>query len=90
MLLSVLSLTVRIDRLLDMLSLILSGQNYRPLGAPSSLLRGDSGAAGKEPVPLEGANAVKGPELITLALTTLHTFDFSGQSPSWTTILITC
>ncbi|KAI0741336.1 atypical/PIKK/FRAP protein kinase [Daedaleopsis nitida] len=67
------------DRLLDTLSVILSGHNYKPLGAPPALLRGDSGAAAKEAVPLEVANSVKGPELITLALTTLHTFDFSGH-----------
>ena len=48
-------------------------------GAPPSLLRGDSATAAKEPMPLEGANSAKGPELITLALTTLHTFDFSGM-----------
>ena len=69
-----------IDRLLDALSIILSGHSYKPLGAPPSILRADSGTASKEPVPPEVANAVKGPELLTLALTTLHTFDFSGES----------
>ncbi|KAI0793741.1 atypical/PIKK/FRAP protein kinase [Fomes fomentarius] len=67
------------DRLLDTLSIILSGHAYKPLGAPPSLLRGDSATVAKEPVPLEGTNSVRGPELITLALTTLHTFDFSGH-----------
>lgn len=72
-------LTKHIDRLLDSLSIILSGHAYKPLGAPPSLLRGDSATVVKEPVPLEGTNSVRGPELITLALTTLHTFDFSGM-----------
>ncbi|EPS96224.1 hypothetical protein FOMPIDRAFT_1167701 [Fomitopsis schrenkii] len=32
------------DRLLDLLSVLLSGQHYRPLGAPASILRADSGS----------------------------------------------
>ncbi|KAI0718027.1 atypical/PIKK/FRAP protein kinase [Cerioporus squamosus] len=67
------------DRLLDTLSIILSGHSYRPLGAPPSLYRSESGTANKDAVPVDGANSAKGPELITLALTTLHTFDFSGH-----------
>ncbi|KAI1796782.1 atypical/PIKK/FRAP protein kinase [Ganoderma leucocontextum] len=59
------------DRLLDLLSLVLSGHSYRPLGAPQSLLRGDSGAAVKEPIPIEIANGTRSPEMITLALDTL-------------------
>lgn len=68
-----------LDRLLDTLSYILSGQPYRPLGGPPSLLRGDSGTAKKDGVPIEVANLQKTPETLTLALTTLHTFDFSGR-----------
>lgn len=34
---------VILDRLLDMISVILSGQGYKPLGAPPSLLRSESG-----------------------------------------------
>ncbi|EJF64386.1 atypical/PIKK/FRAP protein kinase [Dichomitus squalens LYAD-421 SS1] len=67
------------DRLLDLLSMVLCGQSYRPLGAPPSLLRGDSGTANTESIPIDVANSTKSPELITLALTTLHTFDFSGH-----------
>lgn len=40
------NLTIGIDRLLDLLSLILSGQHYKPLGAPASLLRADSSKDG--------------------------------------------
>ncbi|KAI0330947.1 FAT-domain-containing protein [Cubamyces sp. BRFM 1775] len=67
------------DRLLDTISYILSGQPYRPLGTPPSLLRGDSGSTKKDASPGEVMNALKTPELITLALTTLYTFDFSGH-----------
>ena len=31
-----------LDRLLDLLSVLLSGQPYKPLGAPASIVRGDS------------------------------------------------
>ncbi|KAH9940814.1 atypical/PIKK/FRAP protein kinase [Epithele typhae] len=67
------------DRLLDLLSMILSGHSYKPLGAPSSLLRSESATANKEAMPMEVANSIRGPEVLTLALTTLHTFDFSGH-----------
>ncbi|KAI0653553.1 FAT-domain-containing protein, partial [Cubamyces menziesii] len=67
------------DRLLDTLSHILSGQPYRPLGALSSLLRDDSSSTKEDAIPGEVTNAPKTPEVITLALTTLHTFDFSGH-----------
>ncbi|CCM00588.1 uncharacterized protein FIBRA_02624 [Fibroporia radiculosa] len=59
------------DRLLDLLSLILNGQHYKSLGAPSSLLRGESGPS--------SFGGQKNPELITLALVTLRDFDFSGH-----------
>ncbi|OSX64010.1 hypothetical protein POSPLADRAFT_1065405 [Postia placenta MAD-698-R-SB12] len=64
------------DRLLDLLSLILSGQHYKPLGAPASLLRADSSKDGGA---AEGQGGQKNSELITLALITLRDFDFSGH-----------
>ncbi|KAI0832116.1 FAT-domain-containing protein [Trametes gibbosa] len=67
------------DRLLDTLSYILNNQPYRPLGQPPSLLRGDSGGMKKDAVPPEAVNSQKVPETLTLALTTLYTFDFSGH-----------
>ncbi len=69
-------------RLLDTLSIILSGHSYKLLGAPPSLYRNESGAVDKDPVLVYGANAKKDPKSITLALTTLHTFDFSGMPTS--------
>ncbi|RDX49678.1 atypical/PIKK/FRAP protein kinase [Lentinus brumalis] len=66
-------------RLLDTLSIILSGHSYKLLGAPPSLYRNESGAVDKDPVLVYGANAKKDPKSITLALTTLHTFDFGGH-----------
>lgn len=36
------------DRLLDLLSLILNGEHYKPLGAPPLLLRGDAAASIKD------------------------------------------
>ncbi|KZT27933.1 phosphatidylinositol 3-kinase [Neolentinus lepideus HHB14362 ss-1] len=65
------------DRLLDMLSQILSGQSYKPLGAPSSLIRDGSGQ--KDVNGVQPVGTAKTPETITLALTTLGTFDFSGH-----------
>ncbi|KAI0032654.1 atypical/PIKK/FRAP protein kinase [Vararia minispora EC-137] len=76
------------DRLLDMLSLILSGHGYRPLGAPPPLAR-DGGVVGSRDAVASAAVAAaagaqngvrdKTPELITLALDTLGSFDFSGH-----------
>ncbi|EIN09563.1 FAT-domain-containing protein [Punctularia strigosozonata HHB-11173 SS5] len=66
------------ERLLDMLSLILSGQPYKPLGAPSSFVRGEISSLVKEYNIGQGPDGSKSPELITLALETLGTFDFSG------------
>jgi len=65
------------DRLLDLLSLILSGQSYKPLGVPPSLVRGDSSNMSRE-YAANQTSTEKGPEILTLALTTLGTFDFSG------------
>ncbi|EIW52012.1 atypical/PIKK/FRAP protein kinase [Trametes versicolor FP-101664 SS1] len=67
------------ERLLDKLSYILSGQPYRPLGAPPSLLCGDFNTDKNDGLPTEIVNLQKTPETLTLALTTLHTFDFSGH-----------
>ncbi|THV05541.1 FAT-domain-containing protein [Dendrothele bispora CBS 962.96] len=69
------------ERLLDLLCRNLSGQPYKPLGAPPSLDR-------NEPLPLSRDLNVsqvttaheKNPELLTLALTTLGSFDFSGHT----------
>lgn len=81
------------DRLLDLLSVLLSGQHYKPLGAPTSILRTDSGqkdavtadvSTACAPIILswsdipQGTTVQKTPELITLALVTLRDFDFSG------------
>ncbi|KAI0316749.1 atypical/PIKK/FRAP protein kinase [Amylostereum chailletii] len=65
------------DRLLDLLSLILSGQVYKPLGAPPTLTRDN---VSREVSTTQQSNgASKSPELITLALDTLGSFDFSGH-----------
>ncbi|KAM6497086.1 phosphatidylinositol 3-kinase [Amanita muscaria] len=61
------------DRLLDLLSLTLSGQPYKVLGAPPNLSRP------MNPTVSQAASGDKNPELITLALNTLGTFDFSGH-----------
>ncbi|KZT69244.1 phosphatidylinositol 3-kinase [Daedalea quercina L-15889] len=66
------------DRLLDLLSMLLSGQHYKPLGAPASILRTESGS--KDVITIDGASVQKTPELITLALVTLRDFDFTGHT----------
>ncbi|KAF8892145.1 phosphatidylinositol 3-kinase [Infundibulicybe gibba] len=68
-----------IDRLLDLLSVILSGQPYKPLGAPNSLSRNDVGPMNREVNTTQLATNETNPELITLALTTLGSFDFTGH-----------
>ena len=88
-------MTSKLDRLLDLLSVLLSGQPYKPLGAPASIVRADNSSANRD----HNANQVrslnllhlsdtytnqapaveKSPELLTLALTTLGSFDFSGR-----------
>lgn len=64
------------DRLLDLLSMILIGQPYKVIGAPSSLVRGDVAAYPRD---MSATKTGKSPELITLALSTLGSFDFSGK-----------
>ncbi|KDQ61375.1 hypothetical protein JAAARDRAFT_66505 [Jaapia argillacea MUCL 33604] len=67
------------DRLLDLLSITLSGQPYKPLGAPTSLVRPDIAAIAKDINATQTSGGGKTPEQITLALTTLGSFDFSGH-----------
>jgi len=69
------------DRLLDMLSIILSGKPYRPLGAP--VKRGTLASVTKDLANLstDGAPA-QSQETIALALRTLSSFDFGGPSLS--------
>ncbi|KAJ3508971.1 hypothetical protein NMY22_g16449 [Coprinellus aureogranulatus] len=62
------------DRLLDLLSLLLSGQPYKPLGAPPSYHN--------EHTPQLNATQLttdKNPDVIRLALKTLGTFDLTGH-----------
>ncbi|KAJ8457723.1 hypothetical protein ONZ45_g18201 [Pleurotus djamor] len=63
------------DRLLDMLSHILSGQPYKPLGAPASLSREPHVMARELSTQANDQNI----ERIQLALETLTAFDFTGH-----------
>ncbi|TRM60259.1 armadillo-type protein [Schizophyllum amplum] len=68
------------DRLLDLLSMILSTQPYKPLGAPPPLERADASSISRDVSTSQASvTGEKTPELITLALTTLGSFDFSGH-----------
>ncbi|KAF8817420.1 phosphatidylinositol 3-kinase [Phlegmacium glaucopus] len=67
------------DRLLDLLSNILSGQPYKPLGAPPNLGRNDVNGTNRDLNPSQINGIDKSPEVITLALNTLGSFDFSGH-----------
>ncbi|KAF8637601.1 hypothetical protein AX17_002670 [Amanita inopinata Kibby_2008] len=64
------------DRLLDLLSITLSGQPHKPLGSPPSLNRP---TLSRDLSVTQAASGDKSPELITLALVTLGSFDFSGH-----------
>ncbi|TIB14647.1 hypothetical protein E3P89_00930 [Wallemia ichthyophaga] len=64
------------DRLLNMLSLILSDKSYRALGAPNP--SSSQTAAARELSKVQASEAKK-PEVIQLALQTLGSFDFSGH-----------
>lgn len=69
------------DRLLDMLSMVLIGQSYRPLGAPTQIR---SSSSTHQAAAREAANGVNGEdtksvEITTVALQTLGDFDFSGH-----------
>ncbi|KAL0953824.1 hypothetical protein HGRIS_005004 [Hohenbuehelia grisea] len=63
------------DKLLDLLSMILSNQPYKPLGAPASNRDPNVRDLSAAQVSVNEKN----PELLTLALTTLGSFDFSGH-----------
>ncbi|KAJ7189156.1 phosphatidylinositol 3-kinase [Mycena filopes] len=65
------------DRLLDLLSHILSGTPYTRLGAPVQSTSGATNGGANGPGGATGMN--QGKELLTLALTTLGSFDFSGH-----------
>ncbi|RKP27125.1 armadillo-type protein [Syncephalis pseudoplumigaleata] len=62
------------DRLLDMLSIILSGQPYREPGAPHASHSGMVNGMPKEPISHETND-----DIVILALTTLGTMDFNGR-----------
>ncbi|KIK95251.1 hypothetical protein PAXRUDRAFT_33077 [Paxillus rubicundulus Ve08.2h10] len=64
------------DRLLDLLSMILTGQQYKVIGAPPTLVRGDVTAYTRD---FSATKVGKNSELVTLALSTLGSFDFSGH-----------
>ncbi|PWN54196.1 putative TOR1-1-phosphatidylinositol 3-kinase [Violaceomyces palustris] len=64
------------DRLLDMLSIILIGQPYRPLGAPLPI--GPAAPVAKDVTSAQLSES-KGVEMITVALETLGKFDFAGH-----------
>ncbi|KAG6827657.1 hypothetical protein H0H92_010880 [Tricholoma furcatifolium] len=66
------------DRLLDLLSTILSDKPYKPLGAPS-LGRPEITPMNRELNATQVSAVEKSPELLTLALQTLGSFDFSGH-----------
>ncbi|KAG5650773.1 hypothetical protein H0H81_011098 [Sphagnurus paluster] len=64
------------DRLLDLLSNILSGQSYKPLGAPTL---GRTEGMSRDLSTTQSITNESIPGLITLALNTLGYFDFSGH-----------
>lgn len=63
------------ERLLDMISLTLSGQNYRPIGAPSSFNRPDA----TKDISVQQNGTPRDPEKIRLALEILGSFDFTSH-----------
>ncbi|KAG8995960.1 phosphatidylinositol kinase- protein kinase tor1 [Tulasnella sp. JGI-2019a] len=67
------------ERLLGLLSILLSGYNYKPLGAPAVNVRVDVTTTQKDGGAANGTASIKTPELLTLALNTLSNFDFSGH-----------
>ncbi|KAJ6619840.1 atypical/PIKK/FRAP protein kinase [Mycena sp. CBHHK59/15] len=78
------------EKLLDLLSVTLSGKNYNPVGAPLPLRRVEVGesiiieaSSFSKPyrylTSMQVASSEKSPELIKLALSTLGSFDFSGH-----------
>ncbi|KAJ3878338.1 phosphatidylinositol 3-kinase [Lentinula edodes] len=68
------------DRLLEILCVILSGQPYKPLGAPPSLGRTEVPVINRDLNVSQVSGNGKDSELITLALQTLGAFDFNGHT----------
>ncbi|KAF5387292.1 hypothetical protein D9757_005800 [Collybiopsis confluens] len=68
------------DRLLELLCVILSGQSYKPLGAPPSLAGHQATTISRDLNVSQVSGNGKDPELITLALKTLGSFDFNGHT----------
>ena len=80
------------DKLLDLISVILSGQKYKPLGAPAQYARPDITNVkdytvqvcfrcffdSQPSIKSMQSNTVHSSDTIRLALYTLGTFDFSG------------
>lgn len=64
------------DRLLETLSMILTGHSFRPLGAPAP--RGKTVEITRDSV-LQASGGGQPPETIVLALKILGNFDFSGM-----------
>ncbi|WOO83672.1 Serine/threonine-protein kinase tor2 [Vanrija pseudolonga] len=65
------------DRLLETLSMILTGHSFRPLGAPAP--RGKTVEITRDSV-LQASGGGQAPETIVLALKILGNFDFSGHT----------
>ncbi|KAF7308846.1 Serine/threonine-protein kinase TOR [Mycena kentingensis (nom. inval.)] len=65
------------DRLLDLLSVTLSGKSYNPVGAPLALRKADS--LTEPPPSLHELSTEKNAEQIKLALEMLGSFDFTGH-----------
>ncbi|KAE9399554.1 phosphatidylinositol 3-kinase [Gymnopus androsaceus JB14] len=68
------------DRLLELLCVILSGQPYKPLGAPPSLGRNEVTTISRDLNVSQVSGNGKDSEVITLALKTLGAFDFNGHT----------
>ncbi|EEB94060.1 hypothetical protein MPER_07196, partial [Moniliophthora perniciosa FA553] len=67
------------DRLLDLSCNLLSGQPYKPLGAPPSLPRAEAVPLSRD-LNISQISTAEKSELITLALSTLGSFDFTGHT----------
>ncbi|ORY80056.1 PtdIns-3-kinase tor2 [Protomyces lactucae-debilis] len=63
------------ERLLNLLSLILSGRPFRPPGAPTAMVTSHPSREARDALAIEGRDA----DLVSLALTTLGTFDFTNN-----------
>ena len=66
------------ERLLDTLSLTLTGQPFKPLGAPA--IRGVTNGPTRDYNLLQASTGGQPPETLALALKVLGSFDFSGTS----------